>query len=60
MRVRGNSTERTVFTIEKLTIPDDKRLVVELFEKNGGRHQSFHIENSDIIHALELKRLKVE
>ena len=43
--VPGKKSERTVFTMAKFTIPDDKCLVVELNEKNGGRHQSFVIEN---------------
>ena len=38
--VPGKKSERTVFTMAKFTIPDDKCLVVELNEKNGGRHQS--------------------
>ena len=36
--VPGKKSERTVFTMAKFTIPDDKCLVVELNEKNGGRH----------------------
>jgi conjugative transposon TraN protein len=60
MRIKGNAMQRTVFTVEKFTIPDGKQLVVELFEKNGGRHQSFTVENSDILHALKMKELKVK
>ena len=48
-RVAGKRDERTVFTMAKFTIPDDKCLVVELNEKNGGRHQSFTIENEDLV-----------
>ncbi|MDR2890552.1 MAG: conjugative transposon protein TraN, partial [Alistipes sp.] len=39
--VGGNRTERVVFTLPKFTIPDDKMLIIELAEQNGGRHQSF-------------------
>ena len=49
--VPGKKSERTVFTMAKFTIPDDKCLVVELNEKNGGRHQSFVIENEDLVRA---------
>ena len=49
--VPGKKSERTVFTMAKFTIPDDKFLVVELNEKNGGRHQSFVIENEDLVRA---------
>lgn len=59
-RVRGKKTERTVLTIEKITIPDDKQLVVELFEKNGGRHQEFVIENSDVVRARVIDNLKMK
>lgn len=57
---RGNKTERTVFVIDKITIPDGKQMVIELFEKNGGRHQQFIIENSDLIRARVIDELKVK
>ncbi|MDD4992822.1 MAG: conjugative transposon protein TraN [Paludibacter sp.] len=59
-RIAGNKDERTVFTLEKFTIPDDKQLVVELHEKNGGRHQSFVIENEDLVRAKVIDELKVK
>lgn len=59
-QVGGNQTERTVFTIDKITIPNDKQLVIELFEKNGGRNQSFVIENEDLLRAKEINELKVK
>lgn len=58
--VGGNQTERTVFTIDKITIPNDKHLIIELFEKNGGRNQSFVIENEDLLRAEEINELKVK
>lgn len=59
-RVAGKRDERTVFTMAKFTIPDDKCLVVELNEKNGGRHQSFTIENDDLVRANVIDELKVK
>lgn len=59
-QVGGNKTERTVFTIDKITIPNDKQLVIELFEKNGGRNQSFVIENDDLIRAEQINELKIK
>lgn len=58
--VGGNQVERTVFTIDKITIPNDKQLAIELFEKNGGRNQSFVIENEDLLKAEEINELKVK
>lgn len=58
--VAGNKDERTIFTMEKFTIPEDKQVVVELHEKSGGRHQSFVIENEDIVRAKVINELKVK
>ena len=55
--VYGKSSESTVFAFEKFTIPDKKQLVVELFEKNGGRHQRFIIKNSDLVRAKTIGKL---
>lgn len=59
LNIGGNSSERTVWTMDKFTLPDDKCLVVELAEKNGGRHQSFTIENTDLVRARVISELKV-
>ncbi len=60
MCVGGKKTERTVFTLPKFTIPDDKHLVIELNEKEGGRHQSFTVENADLVRARVINELKVK
>lgn len=59
-QVGPNQTEQTVFTIDKITIPNDKQLVIELFEKNGGRNQTFVIENDDLIRAEQINELKIK
>lgn len=58
--IRGKSSERMVFTLPKFTIPNDKHLVVELYEKEGGRHQTFTIENTDLVRAEVINELKVK
>lgn len=58
--VGGKTTERMVFTLPKFTIPDDKHLLVELHEKQGGRHQSFFVENADLVCAKVINELKVK
>lgn len=60
VHVAGKKDECTVFAMDKFTIPDDKQLVVELNEKNGGRHQSFIIENEDLVRAKVINELKVK
>jgi conjugative transposon TraN protein len=57
--VGANQTERTVFALDKITIPADKQLVIEVFEKNGGRNQTFTVENADLIRARQINELKV-
>lgn len=58
-RVNGRDSECTVFALPKFTIPDDKKLVVEMYEKQGGRHQSFEVVNEDLVHAETINELKV-
>lgn len=57
--VGANGTERTVFALDKITIPADKLLIIEVFEKNGGRNQTFTIENADLIRTKQINELKV-
>ncbi|MEA9412612.1 conjugative transposon protein TraN [Flavobacterium sp. PL02] len=49
--IGGKASEQNVFLLDQFTIADDKVLLVEIFEKNGGRHQTFTVENSDLIKA---------
>ncbi|WP_275441259.1 conjugative transposon protein TraN [Lepagella muris] len=58
--VSGKQSERTVFALEKFTIPDDKQLVIEVAEKEGGRHQSFVVENEDIVRANVIDELSIQ
>ena len=59
VRVAGKKSERTVFCLQKFTIPDGKQLVVEMNEKNGGRHQTFVVENEDLVQAETINELRV-
>lgn len=58
--IGGKKAERTVFTLPKFTIPDDKHLVIELHEKEGGRHQTFTVENADLVRAKVINELKTK
>jgi conjugative transposon TraN protein len=58
--IGGKRTERVVFTLPKFTIPDDKQLIIELNEKEGGRRQSFVVENVDLVRAKVINGLKVK
>ncbi len=60
MLINGKHTERMVFVLPKFTIPDDKMLVVELNEQNGGRHQRFTVDNADLVRAKVINELKAK
>jgi len=49
--ISGQTTEQNVFLLDQFTIADDKLLLIEIFEKNGGRHQTLQVENLDLIKA---------
>ncbi len=57
--IPGKSTINVVYALEKFTIPDAKNLVIEMFEKKGGRHLNLSIKNKTIVNA-RLLPAKVE
>lgn len=56
----GKSDVRTVYAVPQFTIPDDKLLVIDLFEKDGGRHQTIRVENADLVAAKQINELKIK
>lgn len=57
-RIYGDVTVREVFVIQKMTIPDQRILKIEMGEKalgNTGRKLSFSLKNKDILKAKSLK-----
>jgi hypothetical protein len=58
--VGGDKEERTVFALPKFTIPNDKQLIVELTEKDGGRNQTLTVENTDLVRAEVIDNLTVK
>ena len=49
--VRGHQRQRTVFALQKFTIPDDKVLLLESIERNGARHQTVEIPAKELLDA---------
>lgn len=49
--IGGTTAEQNVFLLDQFTISDDKVLLIEIFERNGGRHQTLQVENLDLIKA---------
>ena len=54
--------ERKMFTValNKFTIPDKKRLIIEIQEKNGGRHFFFKVKNNHVLKAEGVYQTDVE
>ena len=50
-RVGSEDSRSFVVAVNKFTIPDQKRLVLEVFEQDGGRHHSLKIKNKAIVRA---------
>lgn len=51
-KVRARSEQQVVFAFPKFTIPDKKKLVLQLLEKHGGRHLEVSIKYRTIAKAL--------
>jgi conjugative transposon TraN protein len=58
--IGGGKEERTVFALPKFTIPNDRQLVIELTEKDGGRSQTLTVENADLVRAEVIDNLTVK
>lgn len=57
--VGGGRQERSVHVLEQFTLPEDKRLEVTLYERNGGRTLTFYMENEDLVRAENIDNLKL-
>lgn len=58
--IMDNHNGREVYLLDQFTLDHDKLLIIEIFEKNGGRHQKLEIENEDLIRAIPLKELPLK
>ena len=52
--VRGHQRQRIVFAFPKLTLEEDKILLLEIAEKDGARHQYLEISNKELLGAKAL------
>ncbi|EHQ27006.1 conjugative transposon protein TraN [Mucilaginibacter paludis] len=55
-RVLAATERRLVFAMPKFTLPDDKDLIVQLMEKDGGRHLELKVSNDRLINAIPVTR----
>lgn len=52
--VRGHQRQRIVFALPKLTLEEDKMLLLEIAEKDGARHQYLEISSKELLGAKAL------
>lgn len=52
--VRGHQRQRIVFALPKLTLEEDKILLLEIAEKDGARHQCLEISGKELLGAKAL------
>lgn len=53
--IGGKAAVSNVFLLDQFTMTSDKVLSIEIFEKNGGRHQFLRVENADLVRAGLIK-----
>jgi conjugative transposon TraN protein len=60
MPITAQNREQNVFLLDQFTIDDDKVLLIEIFEKSGGRHQVLEVYNSDLVSARRIEDMQVK
>lgn len=52
--IKGKSKLNLIVCFEKFTIPDDKYFLIDINEKEGGRHIKYRLQDADIINVVRL------
>ena len=50
-KIAANGKVEQVYVFKKFTIPDQKQLIIEVYEKGGGRNSKLKLSNSDLLKA---------
>ncbi|WP_433630402.1 conjugative transposon protein TraN [Chryseobacterium cucumeris] len=53
--VESHTTAESVYLFHQFTLLKDQILNIEIFEKNGGRHQRLKVKNRDLVRAKMIK-----
>lgn len=54
-KIDAKGTLEQVYIFKKFTIPEQKQLIIELYEKGGGRNIKLKLTNSDLLKARTFK-----
>jgi conjugative transposon TraN protein len=55
--ISAQTTTQNIFMFDSFTLDEGKILLIQIFEENGGRHQTLKIKNKDLIKAGLIKSL---
>lgn len=58
--IGGNMAGQNIFLLDQFTIASDQLLLIKVFEKNGGRHQTLQVKSSDLIKARLINEMKMK
>ncbi|MFL9846012.1 conjugative transposon protein TraN [Flavobacterium rhizosphaerae] len=60
LAVGGQTTERNIYLLDIFTLSEGQVLLIEAYEKNGGRSQILKVKNRDLVRAKPLEKLKLK
>lgn len=58
--INHQSDEKAVYLLDQFTLLEDQILEIEVFEKEGGRHQKIQVENADLISAKPVEDIHLK
>ncbi|MBF6643945.1 MULTISPECIES: conjugative transposon protein TraN [Chryseobacterium] len=58
--IEHRSKQQSVFLLDQFTLLENQVLEIEVFEKNGGRHQKFELDNDNLVHAMVVDQLHLK
>lgn len=57
--IAAKERKRNIYVLPKVTLSNNKILIVDIYERNGGRHQSFRISHKDLSKARPIVESKL-
>ncbi len=56
--VKGHHSQEIIFAFDKFTLPDSKKVIIEVMEEKGGRHLELSVKSKMIVraHPLDFKQ----
>lgn len=58
--INHQSGEKVVFLLDQLILSEDQVFEIQVFEKEGGRHQKIQVANTDLIDAQIVKNIHLK